>query len=376
MTDPEPLLTISSFARLVGLSPSALRFYDDCDLLRPVEVDARSGYRYYAAAQEHRAVLIRRLREIDVPLPQVRLVLDGQREEAHRALEAHVAATQGRARRAGEVVADLVAALTVEGDGAGGVADGDRGAAGGPTTVSLGGPELASAIRQVAPAAAQVPDVPALTGVLLDITGAELVVIATDRYWLAMRTLPTHAVDGPDRRVLVPVDELSALAAWVARHDRVVLRATSAGLTVAPADGAADVRDVPLLVDEFPSYRVIFERVDTPRQRVIVDRVTLQRTVLATGATGAVVLAADGAALTVRAEGDEEGVRLDAVCTGSPEPIAFRPSLLAAALETSVGPDVLLEVIASDRPVVVRSADQGTFTTLVMPVRMTAPVPG
>lgn len=39
------------------------------------------------------------------------------------------------------------------------------------------------------------------------------------------------------------------------------------------------------------------------------------------------------------------------------------------ALEAGVGPDVLLEIAAPDRPVLVRSADQGSFTTLVMPVR-------
>ena len=47
--------------------------------------------------------------------------------------------------------------------------------------------------------------------------------------------------------------------------------------------------------------------------------------------------------------------------------LGFTAGLLAAALEASVGPDVLLEITAQDRPVVVRSADQGTFTTLVMP---------
>ncbi|MEU6867976.1 hypothetical protein ABZ924_32875 [Streptomyces sp. NPDC046876] len=46
----------------------------------------------------------------------------------------------------------------------------------------------------------------------------------------------------------------------------------------------------------------------------------------------------------------------------------------AAARETAVGPDALLEVPAAPaRPVLVRSADQGTFTTLVMPVAVPAP---
>jgi hypothetical protein len=43
---------------------------------------------------------------------------------------------------------------------------------------------------------------------------------------------------------------------------------------------------------------------------------------------------------------------------------------VAPALEASAGPDVLLEISAAGRPVVVRSADQGSFTTLVMPAAL------
>lgn len=34
-----PLLTIGAFARAVGLTPTALRHYDECGLLRPAQVD-------------------------------------------------------------------------------------------------------------------------------------------------------------------------------------------------------------------------------------------------------------------------------------------------------------------------------------------------
>ncbi|MFE3626647.1 MerR family transcriptional regulator [Streptomyces goshikiensis] len=46
------LLGISTFARRVGLAPSALRFYDDCRVLRPAWVDGATGYRFYSPAQE------------------------------------------------------------------------------------------------------------------------------------------------------------------------------------------------------------------------------------------------------------------------------------------------------------------------------------
>jgi len=77
-------LTISEFARLVGLAPSALRFYDDCGLLPPAEVDATNGYRYYDRSQAERARLLRDLREIDLPLPDVRLALDAAPADVER----------------------------------------------------------------------------------------------------------------------------------------------------------------------------------------------------------------------------------------------------------------------------------------------------
>ena len=64
MTDSdEEFLTIGVFARESGLTPSALRFYDDCGLLAPASIDAQSGYRYYTRAQSQRANIIRQLRE-------------------------------------------------------------------------------------------------------------------------------------------------------------------------------------------------------------------------------------------------------------------------------------------------------------------------
>ncbi|KNX39547.1 hypothetical protein VV01_16765 [Luteipulveratus halotolerans] len=348
------MLTISSFARLVGLSPSALRFYDDCDLLRPYDVDARSGYRYYSADQQRRAVMIRRLREIDLPLHDIRAVLDGDRDEAAALLQRHAGEYAGRARRTGDVVADLVA----------GLADDDTTA----STVTVGGPELASAIRQVSPAAARIADVPALQGVLLEIDGAELAVVATDRYWLALRTLPAYDIAGPVRRLLVHADQLTRVAAWVARHDRVRLCGTDAGATIA-AEGGDESLPLDLVDDEFPSYRTIFGGLPTWTSRVIVDRAALQDALDAASADRPVVLSVGADHLDVCADGEAGGVRLDAINSGAELAIAFSPTLLTAALAASVGPDVLLEMSAEDRPVVVRSADQGTFTTLVMPVR-------
>jgi DNA-binding transcriptional MerR regulator len=65
-----PLLTISAFARAVDLAPSTLRYYDECGLLPPTEVDARTGYRYYTPDLARRAHLVRRLSAVSPILPR------------------------------------------------------------------------------------------------------------------------------------------------------------------------------------------------------------------------------------------------------------------------------------------------------------------
>jgi len=67
--------------------------------------------------------------------------------------------------------------------------------------------------------------------------------------------------------------------------------------------------------------------------------------------------------------GDHGSRRVAAVCSGDLHRVGFNPGLLASALQSSVGPDVLIEG-AAGHAAVVRSADQGSFTTLVMPMRL------
>jgi PPM family protein phosphatase len=69
-------MTIGDFAREAGLTPKALRLYDDMGLLVPADVDPASGYRYYGADQLDRARLVSRLRLIGMPLARIRVVAD------------------------------------------------------------------------------------------------------------------------------------------------------------------------------------------------------------------------------------------------------------------------------------------------------------
>ena len=77
MSDARPrLMPIGRFSEVSGLSIKALRNYDELGLLEPAHVDDDTGYRYYTLGQTNRAEAIRLLRIVDLPLAEIRAVLD------------------------------------------------------------------------------------------------------------------------------------------------------------------------------------------------------------------------------------------------------------------------------------------------------------
>jgi DNA-binding transcriptional MerR regulator len=91
------LLSIGRFARTTGLTIRTLRRYDAIGLLVPAHVDENTGYRWYTLEQARDGEAIRRLRELDVPLDEVRALLRAPPETLREGLEAHRARLEGRA---------------------------------------------------------------------------------------------------------------------------------------------------------------------------------------------------------------------------------------------------------------------------------------
>ena len=135
----ETRIPIGRFARLTGLSVGALRHYDELDLLRPIDVDRFTGYRRYAPDQVEIARTIARLRDLEVPLEEIRAVLgtDDPSEQRRRVASARKPGNQvGTARRLGEQgrgqpgalqqVADIVNAIGLVAGRVGGVEADER----------------------------------------------------------------------------------------------------------------------------------------------------------------------------------------------------------------------------------------------------------
>ena len=81
------MLTIGELAGVTGLSVKALRHYDEKGVLRPVEVDDRTGYRRYGEGQVRTGVLVKALRDAGVPLADVADAVAG--DAAEGAIAAH-----------------------------------------------------------------------------------------------------------------------------------------------------------------------------------------------------------------------------------------------------------------------------------------------
>lgn len=358
MPEPGDLLGIGAFARRVGLTPSALRFYDACGVLPPTQVDDTTGYRSYDPSQERRGRMLRELRTAGLPLAEVRAVLNDPDGAARHILHAHLRRTEDTARTARAAVEKVLGALPHAGENR--------------ATARVGGPELAGAVRQVTPAAAPGEEHDEELGVLgcllLDLADGEVRLVATDRYRLSLRVLYPARIDGGPGRVLVRVAEMRDLGRWAARAAEIDIELRDGVLT---AHDAAGRREVPTVEGAFPDYRMMLNDLAPARHRVLVDRLGLLRALTDRVSAPHVALLAGDDELLVRAP-DATEITLRAVCTGAPPLLTFDPGRLSAALESGVGPDTLLEISGAAAPVLVRSADQGTFTTLVMPV---APAP-
>jgi DNA-binding transcriptional MerR regulator/effector-binding domain-containing protein len=68
-------ITVGDFSRATHLSVKTLRHYHQVGLLEPATVNPDTGYRYYSAGQIPTAQVIRRLRDLEMPVADVKAVL-------------------------------------------------------------------------------------------------------------------------------------------------------------------------------------------------------------------------------------------------------------------------------------------------------------
>jgi effector-binding domain-containing protein len=101
------MLGIGEFSRMSMLTVKALRHYDEQGVLKPY-VDPESGYRYYSLAQLRDAGLIALLRSLEVPLPEVHILVNlRDQDQLRQALREHRACIEEKTARYGSILSQL-----------------------------------------------------------------------------------------------------------------------------------------------------------------------------------------------------------------------------------------------------------------------------
>ncbi len=107
------MLTIGEFSRMTHLSVKALHHYHDVGVLEPATIDPSSGYRIYGVDQVAPAQVIRRLRDLGMPLDSIRAVLLAPDLAArNREITAHLARMERQLEQTQAAVSGLRALLS------------------------------------------------------------------------------------------------------------------------------------------------------------------------------------------------------------------------------------------------------------------------
>jgi DNA polymerase-3 subunit beta len=258
------------------------------------------------------------------------------------------------------------------------------------TAGTLGSDVFAAAVAQVALAAGRDDTLPVLTGVRFEIEGDSLTLAATDRYRLAVRTLPWRPADpGISTTALVPARTLAETARALTSGPEVTLALTAGGGSASEGmigfEGAGRRTTSRLLEGEFPKYRSLLPSESTAVAEVptapFVDAV--KRVSLVAARNAPVRLAFASQAVVLEAGGADDAQASEQLeCgwegPGSTEPfsIAFNPQYLLDGLGAVDSDTTTLSFTGPTRPAVLtgkRDADSGAvpdYRYLLMPVRL------
>ncbi|WP_066897439.1 MerR family transcriptional regulator [Mycolicibacterium houstonense] len=352
MADLE-LMSIGAFAKLAGLTASALRFYDDAGLLHPEQVDPITGYRLYSESQLVRASQLRQLREIRMPLPTIGRFLNADAQEASLLIDDQVAKVAEDAAEVERAAARLKASL---------------GEASHFSICALSGPVLAAAIDQIVATTVHDPEFPVLNGVRLEADPDGISLTATDRYRLVTRTLVPNQPSAGSWAGTLAADDLQAAASRLRRTSIVALEASEWSVDLRVTDGS--VMHCRLLTEVFPDYRLMLSSLPPVSHRATVEKHEVVRALEqhAPDKVGLRVVAGRPSLVL-----PDHTVELKGAMSGPDLTIWFELTTLYPAVSHALGSDLMLDLRGPDQPASIRSADDGDFTTLVMPCLNSSP---
>ncbi|MET9130472.1 MerR family transcriptional regulator [Streptomyces antibioticus] len=357
--------SIGELARDCGLGVSALRFYDRAGVLVPAWVDPVSGYRWYEPEQLEEARLLARLRRAGMPLADIRLVLAGwaatDTDLVRGLLQAHLRRLElGLSDARGEF--STLRALLDRRE-----TDPMTSLRTASVRLSFSSTELAAALDTVRFAASTDGELPVLGGILFDIVGEALNLVATDRYRMAVARARSTGHDGPRTQVVVPLPLADAMLALLTGEEPVQLTVDGDRVTLEAGDRQTSGQS---LGHEFPDYcRLV--RLPAGR-RAHIDtaalRQTLENAPVRTSGTRehngepydvSVLRVAENGSLVVCDDGDDDQNN-----------VGVNRDFLLQALTAGARDELILELGPPTVPLAIRRPDDEHTFSILMSVRL------
>jgi DNA polymerase-3 subunit beta len=234
-----------------------------------------------------------------------------------------------------------------------------------------------NAVTQTVMAASQDEASPVLTGVLLQVSGSNLTLAATDRHRLAVKTVEVR-VNGsvPSEPVIVPARHLNEVARAInANRPKVGIAFSDARNQVFFTLGDVEITSR-LIEGTYPNYSQVIPgesatTVNLPTASLLRDVRTAS--VLARDAANPVRLRVGDGTLTLHAQTAEVGedeAPLSATISGDEVQIAFNARYMLDALSVLDSDEVQLSFNGALHPGVIRPAGRDDYLCIIMPVRV------
>ncbi|MGI8899968.1 MAG: DNA polymerase III subunit beta [Nocardioides sp.] len=247
---------------------------------------------------------------------------------------------------------------------------------------------FAHAVAQAVVAAGRDDMLPVLTGVRIEIDGADITLLATDRFRLSLRELGWDpATTDATAAALVPAKVLADTAKSLTAGTEVTIALAGTGVGEGligfegSAGGGVHRTTTRLLDGEFPKVRTLFPSEQSTLARV--DRATLveavKRVSLVAERNTAVQLAFAEGCLTLDAGSGDEALateQIEALIKGEDITTGFNPQFLLDGLTAIEAPVVELAFTQASKPAVMAGVDSldgdadTSFRYLLMPRRL------
>lgn len=243
----------------------------------------------------------------------------------------------------------------------------------GETKLSIPGEVLREVITQVIFATARDENRPLYTGVLFEIAGGEINIVATDTHRLAWRKILLENTGDLNINLIIPGKTLNELTKVAGLSDEPLEMIVAENQVIFNTENICLISR--LIGGNFPNYRQVI-----PKEYI--SRVRLKARDLAEAAERAALLTRDGSpvikinigdnilVVSVNTEAGRVREEITVFQEGEDLQFAFNARYLSDALKAIGTEEVLMEFTGPLSPVIIKPAGEMEYLSLLLPVRL------